>query len=189
MFMNRPSLCSPTFSYHVNYEIQSRMYEWFDKLTDNRKDLKLSGFGVLYVSNIITLSTRVSAIGETFLCGIGLLFLALYENKHQNNLKLGAHEIFVHTPKNVLRLAFTPVEFIFGMISHFAEPKFLVMEVNECMKINLKHSLNETLNSKEHVDDLRFVQSDIKPKFMKYQKRVIYNLDKKSYPKTNTNAC
>jgi hypothetical protein len=165
------ALCSPSYSYLVNYQIQSDMYNCWDKNTEKAQWLRVSGIGVWTASNVITVVTRIAGIAEVFIKGSSALLSTPFKENKINNVKVGLNEICVHMPKNILRTIFVPVEFIGGTIFILAGPKTFTMEMVECMKVNLSHAKNGTLHSVEHKKDLGFVDGIVKPKFMAYQKR------------------
>lgn len=170
MFATYSNLCSPSFCYLINYEIQSKMYDWFDDVTEERMQLKLPGFGMLCVSNIITTITRVTAIAETFFDGSCILLSAPFTDNRLVNIKNGLHEILVHSPKNVLRTIFIPVEFTVGAVFNFAEPKYFTIWMSECMKVNLKHARAFTINTESHNSDLAYTSGISYGRLLKYQK-------------------
>ncbi|MGZ3633291.1 MAG: hypothetical protein ACXU9U_02695 [Parachlamydiaceae bacterium] len=172
MLEQRPFLCSSSYSYLLNYTIQSNMYDCADKNTEETKDLKLFGMSVWCASNALTLVARVAAIPEVFLLGAGIFLTAPFTANPIKNGKIGLHEIFVHTPKNILRVACVPIEFFIGTILNYTDPKLLIIEMSKCMRVNLLHAKNGTLHSNKHLADLRGISGDVKVKYMAWQEKM-----------------
>ncbi|HRD55587.1 MAG TPA: hypothetical protein PLC42_04230 [Parachlamydiaceae bacterium] len=170
MLASYSNLCSPSFSYLINYEIQSRMYNWFDKITDERQWLRLPGICIWTASNIGTIITRIAGVVETFFNGTSVLLSAPFTDNCLSNATLGLRQIFVHTPKNFLRTIFIPVEFIFGAAFNFAAPKYFTILMSECMKVNLNHAKAGTIESKEHYIDLFRASGTSYSRLIKHQK-------------------
>jgi|GEM_PF-4130965 len=119
---------------------------------------------------MLTAVTRILSIAEVFFKGLTLVFTAPIALNPLRNFKFGLHEIFVHTPKNILRTITTPLEFIGGVFSILIEPKLFVIEMHECMKINVIHAQRNSIGSNEHYNDLAFVDGIANQKFIDYQK-------------------
>jgi hypothetical protein len=183
MFHYFPSLCSTANSYWVNYEIQSCLYNWLDDNTEEPTHLKSLGFAVWCVSSLVTTITRIAGIAEVFFVGLGILLTAPLTAKPIENAKIGLNEIFVHTPKNVLRTVSTIAEFLFGALYLFFgyescfDAKGFTMNMVEYMKFNLKHARNGTIHSDEHKNDLRCVDGIAGRRFKQYQKRTWERLE------------
>ena len=163
--------CSPSYSYLVNYQIQSQIYNLLDEYTEETEYLTSSGMGVWCVSNVITTIARVVGVAEVFIKGTGVFLSAPYTNNCIHNAKLGLNEIFVHTTKNILRTTCIPIDFFLGSIFIFIEPKSFTKEMAECMRVNLLHAERGTLHSDMHQNDLMSVSGVVKPDFMAYQGR------------------
>lgn len=161
-------LCSPSFSYLVNYEIQSSLYDWFDKITNDRDELKVPTVCVCCVSTMVTTATRISGVVETFFGGFLILFCIPFNKKFDEG-KLGLHEIFVHTPKNILRMAVIPFEFIHGLIFSLCEPKFFILIELHQLKVNLIHAKEGTIGTKPHKVDMRETEGTSYGNLIKWQ--------------------
>ncbi|HRD55774.1 MAG TPA: hypothetical protein PLC42_05185 [Parachlamydiaceae bacterium] len=170
MLPSTTHLCSSSFSYLVNYEIQSALYDWFDKVTDERKELKVSAVGVHCFSTIITTATRISGIVETFFGGFLILFCVPF-NKKFDEAKIGLHEIFVHTPKNILRTLVIPFGFFGGLIFNLCEPKYFTKITSNEMKANVIHARKGTIGTSAHRDDLCEADGISKGAFLKWQSK------------------
>jgi len=155
------------------------MYNWLDENTEETEYLSSSGICVWFASNTITTIARVAGIGEVFLKGSGLLLSAPFTDNRIHNATFGLHEVFVHTPKNILRTTLIPIEFILGTLFIAFEPKHFTMEMSECMRINLHYAKAGTIHSAEHKKELSYMQGRIKPKFMEYQERRWERLESK----------
>jgi len=170
MYFDYDNLISSSTSYLVNYEIQFKMYDWLDKKTEETQWLKLPGIGMCCASTLVTTVTRVSGIAEVFFKGLGILATSPFTNNRINNAKLGLSEIFVHTPKNVLRSACIPVEFIYGVIFNLCEPKFFTIETSNWMKVNVIHARAGTVGSYNYKQDMIEVAGISYERFLNYQK-------------------
>lgn len=181
LFSSKSFICSPSSSYYYNYKMQFQIFDYFDKYTEENHPSKMMGLSVCAASNIITLMTRIAAVVEVFFGGLNILFSIPFQNERIHNLKSGLYEVFLHTSKNILRTCFTIIEFIDGVIFNFIEPKHYLMEIKECMRVNLLHAERGTINSSEHKKELNYVEGQVKPKFMKYQSRSWKRLNLEGY--------
>lgn len=174
------SFCSPSYSYLINYKIQSKMYNLLDENTEETEYLTSSGLGVWCASISVSTIAKVVGIAEVFIKGSGLFLSSPFTDNRIHNAKLGLNEVFVHTPKNILRTACIPVEFFLGTILILIEPKSFTMEMAECMRVNLLHAENGTIHSDKHQRNLMSVSGVVKPKFMKWQGRMYERLRAKN---------
>ena len=172
---------SQSYSYLFNCHVQNKMYNWLDTNTEETQCLMLPGIGMWTASSLITLATRVAGVAEVFLKGSGYLLASPFTNNKALNAKIGLNEIFVHTPKNILRIACSPLDFLGGTIDIFIGPKSFTMRRVEYTRVNLLHTRAGTLHSKEHNDDLSEVEGIVKPKFMDYQRRTMRRLHPERY--------
>jgi hypothetical protein len=169
MLSNYFDLTSPSFSYAFNYEKQSSCFSWLDEKTEKPAWVMLPATCALVVSNAVTLTTRIMGVAESFFYGSAVLLTAPFSERKTENAKLGLHEIFVHTSKNILRVVFLPVEICVEGIVILIEPKLYIILMSESMKINSEHARNMTLGTKEHYQDLREVEGISNEKLLEYQ--------------------
>lgn len=163
MLQDLPCLCSPSYSYLANYRIQHDLYEWWDNYTPPENDcVRIPGICIWTASSLVTLVTRVTGVAEVFLLGAGTILI---------HPKAGLKDVFIETPKNVLRVINTPIMFFTGAISTLIDPKFFTMYILECAKANLKHSRNKTIGSEQHKKDLDYVHTVVKRNFLEYQQK------------------
>jgi hypothetical protein len=167
MFASYSYLCSQSTSYLINYEIQSHV---FNALNEKKiKWLRIPCLSAWCALSIISTVTRTAGVAEVFFKGLAILFTAPLAKEPISSAKKGLNEVFSHTGKNILRAAFTPFGFIGGALTLIAEPKKFILEMNECMKINVIHAKKNTIGSIEHYKDLATVDGIAKEKFLDYQ--------------------
>jgi hypothetical protein len=145
---------SHSLSYAINCGIQSPMFKWLDEKTEETEWVRFPAACAFIASNIITTATRITGVAESLLFGSVILLHSPFSQKKMENAKLGLHEISVHTPKNILRVAFVTIEVcVDGIFGVLMNPKFYIMHASECMKVNLEHSKKGTIGSLEHSRD------------------------------------
>lgn len=169
MIQNSTIFCSQCSSYNFNYTYQEKLYSWLDKRTPAEKGwIRGLCICVWTASSGLTLATRIASVFEVFLVGTRFLMYSAIK-KDMSLTKTAVHEIFVHTPKNILRLVYTPIMFVLSSISIFVEPKYFTMHFLANTRISLKHIRDKTLGSESHKKDLACL--NFNQEFFDYQKR------------------
>jgi hypothetical protein len=168
MFVPKISLNSP--SYLIHSEIQSSMFNLFNEKTEKTQWLRIPTTGLWSASCLVKLAVRIFSIVEVFFKGLGILFSAPFANQRLTNTKIGLNEIFVHTPKNILNTVFLPIEFIGGLIDILSEPKFFIISMTECLKLNLIHKKADTFGSVEHKEDIYEASGKSYERCLNYQR-------------------
>jgi hypothetical protein len=163
MLQDLACLSSPCYSYLANYKIQHALYKWWDNYTPPENDcVRIPGLCVWTASSLVTLVTRVAGVAEVFLIGAGTIFI---------NPKTGLKEVFIETPKNMLRVIHIPFMFFGGTILTLADPKYFTIFTLESAKANLEHARNKTIGTKKHAIDVGCTDGMAKRKFMEYQEK------------------
>lgn len=170
MFASYSYLCSQSSSYSINYEIQSRAFNLLDEKLGKIIVIRLPYLAAWSALSMVTATTRTIGIAEVLFKGLGILLTAPLADNPLCNAKLGLHEIFVHTPKNVLRAFLTPFGFMGGAFCILTNPEFFIIAMHECMKINVTHAKKHSIGSVEHYDDLASVDGIAYERFLRYQR-------------------
>lgn len=170
MLPSTSSLCSPTSSYLINYEIQFKFFKWVDQKTEKTKWIRFPVACAFGVSNLVTLITRIMSVIETFFIGSKLLLSSPFSENKMEKAKLGLNKISIQTPKNILRLFFILIEaYVNGIFGVLMNPKFYIISHTETMKVNLIHARKGTIQSIEHDEDLYEADGIANQRLLSYQ--------------------
>jgi hypothetical protein len=170
MFSSDIKLTSSSYSYAINYKIQSPMFNWFDEKTEKTKWIRFPATCAFIASTAITTVTRIMAVAESLFFGSAILLSSPFSKKKMENAKLGLHEISVHTPKNILRVGFITVEiFVDGIYGVLKNPKYYIISMSESMKVNLDYAKKGTIASIEHGKNLYNADEIAYIRLLKYQ--------------------
>jgi len=146
------------------------MSNWFDEKTERTKWIRFPAACAFVASNAVTTATRIMGVAESFLIGSAILLSAPFSEKKMENAKLGLYKISVQTPENILRVAFVTIEVcVDGIFGVLMNPKFYIMHMSECMKVNLDHSRKGTIGSLEHRSDSSEASGIAYQRLLRYQ--------------------
>lgn len=131
MISTHSFMCSNTYSYYLNCQIQTSLYDWFDEKTNNGEWICVLSPCVYATSASATLITRICGIVEFLLLEESIFDYSFYENK--SDVDHSIHEL----PKQILKTVIFPIEFVIeGMTSIFAS-KYLSRTIRRSMTTNL----------------------------------------------------
>lgn len=151
MISSSSLMSSNTYSYSFNCQVQVSIYAWFDKRTDNIEWIRASSLGIYGASGLVTLVTRICGAVEIPFTGIKNLIIS--PGAGIESLKIGLTNIFIETPKQVLRIVWFPIEFSIESIRVLCSPRYFIISMLEHMKVLQIHSKTNTIYSEKYEVD------------------------------------
>lgn len=187
MISSSPLMSSNTYSYSVNCQIQSSIYDWFGKKTADIELIRLSALGIYGASSLVTLISRICGAIEIPFAGIKNIFISPVAGIE--SLKIGLTDIFVEIPKQVLRIVCFPIEFTLDGIIFLCDPRYFTIEMNEHMKVLQIHTKTNTVGSEKFSCDQYDAYNKISYRDRDYHEKSIWYIESMlfsdGYSKTN----
>lgn len=151
------------FLLQFNYNTQFYIYEKLDAATNDRATfrttwVRLKTLGILGLTSVITLATRIAAIAEVSMEGLLHILISPFLDNSRDNFIFGAKQIFIHAPCNILRVVALPIECLFNIGVGVFEPKYIIIAIFEEAKTNYTYAQAGKIGSDEHKSSLDLVQ-------------------------------
>ncbi len=168
------SFCSASFSYKINYKIESSIYNHLEKQLFNGKSIRLLTFLGFTAASITNLITRTTAIFEVTIHSLGMILTTPFAKKPMTHFKVGC-SLLKEIPYNILRDLFLVIELPYNAIWTMSTLDGFIVNNAEHMTTNLKHSEAGTIGSEQHSIDLDIATGRAHHKFVELHNKKTNN--------------
>lgn len=131
-------IIDPAFSNTFNYHINQRIFDYVDRITENKSCPRLEAYSSCFISNITTLIMRVMSVAEIIIHGSGLLIISPFLDNKAEKVQEG----ITYLKQVPCEIASTPllcIEFLGDCVAAIIDPKYFILYKSECTKAIPRH--------------------------------------------------
>lgn len=128
----------PTFSDTLNNHINQLIFNYADRITENKSRPRLEAYSSCLMSNIIGLVMRVASIIEMTIHGSGLLIVSSFSQNRAQKIQEGI-DYLKQVPCEIACWPLLCIESLADSFHAIIDPKYFILYQSECTKTTPHH--------------------------------------------------